>query len=579
MKNTCKKNLVSDVFKLIDEVDVVSFDIFDTLLLRAFVHPFDVFGYLEYYFNVPDFKNLRLSAETSARLNYPEKEEVTLDEIYQFVPEKYRFIKEYEQKFELNILKTNKQMLDVFNYAKEKGKGIIIVSDMYLPKDTLKQALEKNGFIGYDKLFVSSDIGLRKSNGKMFEYIIKYLNISPDKILHIGDNITSDYNIPIKLGLKAFCYPYVADLFFSENNNLRFKKIYEKLKDNVFASLLIGMLIIKWHNKELNSYWEKIGYSLGGIFIYAYVKFIVDNISSTPATDCLFIARDGFTLSKVFSLFDEVKNIKNHYIFAPRFVRILGMNEGLENDSYFNYFKNAILEHFTEYKSLLSSENNPNVFLEKNDVKQYCSSILNEYKKYLNNVNLKGDKVYIVDLGSNSASSQKLLSTLLPEKILAGFYFALNKKANVPSFVYDDSKTPLIFEEFIEFLITEPCGPAVAFNDAKPIFKELEINDKKNNEAISSLQKGELSFCEDIKLILKGFEKSISSDFIKKYMNSFFEFSTQDDYEHLKNVFWYYSPDNKSCVSFFEVLKNKYNISKKSKFDFIKKFLGKKHEN
>ena len=38
MKNTCKKNLVSEVFKLIDEVDVVSFDIFDTLLLRAFVH-------------------------------------------------------------------------------------------------------------------------------------------------------------------------------------------------------------------------------------------------------------------------------------------------------------------------------------------------------------------------------------------------------------------------------------------------------------------------------------------------------------------------------------------------------------
>ena len=62
-------------------------------------------------------------------------------------------------------------------------------------------------------------------------------------------------------------------------------------------------------------------------------------------------------------------------------------------------------------------------------------------------------------------------------------------------------------------------------------------------------------------------------------MNSFFEFSTQEDYEHLKNVFWYYSPDNKSCVSFFEILKNKYNVSKKSKFDFIKKFLGKKYGN
>ena len=571
MKNTYKKNLINNIKKLVDKVDIVSFDIFDTLLFRCFVHPFDVFGYLEYFFEISGFKKARLDAESLARCNYSYKEEVTLKDIYNLMPEEFRFVEEYEQKLELNVLKPNKQLLEIFNYAKEKGKKIIIISDMYLPKTLLKQALDKNGFVGYDKLFISSEIGVRKSTGNLFKYVLRYLNVCPNKILHIGDNKNSDYKIPKKLGFKAFNYPYVTNLFFKEKNNFRFKQIYEKQIDNCLLSLLIGMQIIKWHNDEIASYWEKLGYSLGGIFIYSYVKFIVDTITKTDATDCLFIARDGYMLSKVFSLFNEIKHIKNQYMYAPRFVRILGLRQGLENPNYFNFFKNSILEHFPQYENYSLTENNLNEFLEKEDIKQFCTQILDQYKNYLTVIKLNGDKAYIVDLGSSSASSQSLLSLLLPNKIVAGFYFVLNKKNNIPAFVYDTSEMPLIFEEFIEFLITEPNTPVVGFKNKKPILKDSNIYDEKNSKCIELLQKGEIAFCKDIKDILNCFEKQIPSDFIKNYMNLFFEFSNQDDFKNLEYISWFYTPDNKKFVSFLEILKNKYNFSKRNNSCFIKK--------
>ena len=53
MKPTCKASLKNSLFEKIDKAEVVSFDVFDTLLLRPFVHPFDVFSYLEYFFEPP----------------------------------------------------------------------------------------------------------------------------------------------------------------------------------------------------------------------------------------------------------------------------------------------------------------------------------------------------------------------------------------------------------------------------------------------------------------------------------------------------------------------------------------------
>ncbi len=47
--------------------DVISFDIFDTLLLRPFIKPTDLFWYIETKYNIKGFHQARILAEMQSR--------------------------------------------------------------------------------------------------------------------------------------------------------------------------------------------------------------------------------------------------------------------------------------------------------------------------------------------------------------------------------------------------------------------------------------------------------------------------------------------------------------------------------
>ena len=59
---------VEDFVRKIKDYDVISFDIFDTLIFRPFSSPTDVFYLIGEKFDFLDFKNLRVWAEWDARM-------------------------------------------------------------------------------------------------------------------------------------------------------------------------------------------------------------------------------------------------------------------------------------------------------------------------------------------------------------------------------------------------------------------------------------------------------------------------------------------------------------------------------
>ena len=74
---------------LIDGHDVISFDIFDTLIKRNCYKPTDIFEIVEIQYNqtnknnkIQDFKNIRINAEKNARNKNKNSEDITIDEIY-----------------------------------------------------------------------------------------------------------------------------------------------------------------------------------------------------------------------------------------------------------------------------------------------------------------------------------------------------------------------------------------------------------------------------------------------------------------------------------------------------------------
>ncbi|MDD3012980.1 MAG: HAD-IA family hydrolase [Candidatus Gastranaerophilales bacterium] len=211
------KNLLD----LIDKSEYISFDVFDTVIKRrGLFRPEDLFKFVErrvsrFYKKevIKNFTDERVLAEDQAREVFKDTEEITLDQIYygfknnlQLDDETVKKIQEIEVQTEINFSKKDNFIFNIYNYCLEKNKKIIFLSDMYLSHDDICKILKKNHYTKFNELIISSETGFTKYTGNQYRYLLNKLNISPDKILHIGDNYQTDVNNAEKKGLSAYFY-------------------------------------------------------------------------------------------------------------------------------------------------------------------------------------------------------------------------------------------------------------------------------------------------------------------------------------------------------------------------------------
>ena len=132
------------------QYDVISFDIFDTLIFRPFSEPTDLFFFLGEKTGILDFKRLRMQAEADARTQkYKEEKhyEIKLSDIWSRLENEIGVTKEQgmqmEQALEMEFCYANPFMQQVFTQLMEHGKRLVITSDMYLSKAFLFGAAAK----------------------------------------------------------------------------------------------------------------------------------------------------------------------------------------------------------------------------------------------------------------------------------------------------------------------------------------------------------------------------------------------------------------------------------------------------
>ncbi|EFN9091658.1 hypothetical protein D6P05_27130, partial [Escherichia coli] len=102
--------------------------------------------------------------------------------------------------------------IDIFEHAKKLDKKIVLTSDMYLKSDVIEVILQKNKITGYDKIYLSSEIGLKKKTGDLFKYVINDNRVNNNEILHIGDNIEGDVRVPSGMGINTYHIPRAIDI-------------------------------------------------------------------------------------------------------------------------------------------------------------------------------------------------------------------------------------------------------------------------------------------------------------------------------------------------------------------------------
>ncbi len=285
--------------KYYEKFDLISFDVFDTLLYRPFRYPNELFEYI----GGPQFRKERRWAERISRLQC---KETTFDKIYNMIQPEYGDYKDIEMVTEISLCKPYKENVELFNFIKSLGKKIIITSDMYLPESVIEMMLWQCGINGYDKIYVSSEYGAKKSDGELFDIIIKDYNVKPEKILHIGDNKTSDGSVPYDKGISVYNVEKKIDLLYKD------KPFLKLLKDNYLNNLYVSSLI----DYQEDNYWKRLGYMYGSVLVYPFMYWLRDEVVRNKIDTLVFVGRDGYILKKVFEKLNT--NIKCIYAYANR---------------------------------------------------------------------------------------------------------------------------------------------------------------------------------------------------------------------------------------------------------------------
>lgn len=304
-----------DIYSLIDECKVISFDIFDTLIYRIYDKPSDLFSHLEYVSGKKGFAAARIEAELQTRniATTNGKSEIHLDDIYKNIDREYKDLKEKEVELELFACKKNNRIENIYQYALSKNKIIIITSDMYLPKEIIEMILKNNGIDKFDRLFLSSDFGVTKAEGGLYEIVKDYYKGDVNDILHIGDHLYTDIKIAEQHGLKTFYY----DELVHTNADIRMPEFFETLNHyNEIGLSILKKLVKQRYIGEEKDFWKECGYSYFGALTISYVRWIKEQIDRLGINKVYFMLRDGYNIKHVFErLYPE---IECHEIYGSR---------------------------------------------------------------------------------------------------------------------------------------------------------------------------------------------------------------------------------------------------------------------
>ncbi len=292
------------------DYDVISFDVFDTLIYRKVEKPNDIFHIMSAEMGCNDFMDIRKKAENMARDVKEKREgnrEVVLEEIYDLLQSRFHIGKKWmdrEIELEISMSMPNEYIRRVYELLVKFGKTIVFMTDMYLPLEVIRQIVEKNGYREYAQIILSNEYGLRKGDGTLQRILLEQYPYK--KIVHVGDNYTADVKKTLDSGIDAIYNP---------DSSLVYK---EPELENIAGSFYRAVI----QTNINNGLWDKDiyyshGFRVGGMLAVGFCNFISEIVKKKNIDKILFCARDCDVLYKIYKEFYPKTPVE--YIKISRF--------------------------------------------------------------------------------------------------------------------------------------------------------------------------------------------------------------------------------------------------------------------
>lgn len=533
-------------------IKVVSFDIFNTVLLRYVSKPEDVFEEAGKRLDFPpgitaeDYKYIRVQTQRNIQTKKQLAEgtaEVDLEEIANGLPVwingKDAINAEVQAEKELDF--GNPEIVNLIIWLQEKGYHIIYVSDMYLSASQIETVLSI-ARVPEHKVFVSNAFGVDKKSGELFQVVLNSEKLNSSQLIHIGDNFEADVLGAEKCGIKAFLYgaPYS-----DATSGLEMEKFVLGAgwtNKNILRH--VAGTLGKSDSEEM-SRWHALGSQMLGPLLVYFMKWLSEQITWQKDETLLFLMREGSFLQKAWQIYSRYYgiNIDNKLVFVSRralllpameqfsekelkevmdsprisleeIFQILGIAE--REDRFIPYlnvqrkdFDRIKVDEVSLYqavrKYILSERWKPVI---EDNIKREREKV----QKYFQSLHLR-KKVATVDIGYQGTIQKRLEKIMQDDKICWDHYLLLcngqmrlqelersNIRGALGTYCGDGSDLMSVVNRnnrSLELLFLEGCGSTIGYAQEKggiiPILGKLNWPEKQKQQ-IENCQQGALDY-------------------------------------------------------------------------------------
>lgn len=462
-----------ELLEKIDAAEVVSFDLFDTLVMRKVRSYTNLFELMDLRLRergicIPDFVRLRVYAEKELSRNRAPR----LQQIYKYVLKKTggNFITASELarlEWEMDgaVLLAREEMCEVFHEAVSAGKHVVITTDSYYSLEQIRVILDRFGLTGCDQVFVSCEYETSKAQ-ELFQILRD--RYKTRKILHVGDDEVSD--IKMASAKKMDTYRVLSG-------------------EELFDAL-------------------QIGYLFCAPVITDFVLWMKEQTEIQKFKQILFCARDGYLVGRLFR--KAAPDMKSVYFLTSRTAAI---RAGVENEKdiayvdsmkYFGAEEEAWKVRFGIVPDGRNETERSKEILIKADMQR------GNYKKYIEKLNIQNGDIALFDFVAKG-TVQMYLQKLFSQHI-KGFYFLqlepefmVDKGLEIQPFYLDEEKdTSMIFDHYyiLETILSSPYAQMEGFDgDGNPLFA-AETRSEKDIRCLERAQEGIFTYFEDYLSIL-----------------------------------------------------------------------------
>jgi len=316
------------------ETKIVAFDIFDTLLTRPLLDADYVKRLLHAEHEkagLPGFRETRMRSEGTAR--EAKGRDVDIHDIYRHLAEAVGgnsdpLTPDREIELEVNSVRPRREAVELLQFAVRSGKKVVLASDMFLPRSAIEAMLERCGVVGWETLYLSCEVGMRKDSGKLYEHILADEGIAPHQMVMIGDNERSDFQIPADMGFRTIHLVKASNILRAMP---RFAGLVPDAQDAPLGDqFLFGAIAsenfsaITYPDFSSDNMFgatpRAVGYGLLGPITVAFSQWLIDEAHENGLERLYFLAREGKFLKSVFDRWQAGQDdaVRSEYLLISR---------------------------------------------------------------------------------------------------------------------------------------------------------------------------------------------------------------------------------------------------------------------